>query len=105
MVYELTRKTTPDSKRHFLKCKWLYKILATNIMLYILYGGIQPSQLCRFCCEEIQSWDNIFWYCPALPRVCKAVIKAKDGYFEASKIYFDMFNTFWLLRHSICVIS
>jgi hypothetical protein len=21
MVYELTRKTTPDSKRHFLKCK------------------------------------------------------------------------------------
>jgi hypothetical protein len=29
-----------------------------------------------------------------MPRVCKAVIKAKGGYFEESKIYFDSFNTF-----------
>ena len=29
-----------------------------------------------------------------MPRVCKAVIKAKGGYFEESKIYFDLFNTF-----------
>ena len=41
-----------------------------------------------------------------MPRVCKAVIKAKGGYFEESKIYFDLFNTFfWLLHDSICVIS
>ena len=29
-----------------------------------------------------------------MPRVCKAVIKAKDGNFEESKIYFDLFNPF-----------
>ena len=29
-----------------------------------------------------------------MPRVRKAVIKTKGGYFEESKIYFDLFNTF-----------
>ena len=29
-----------------------------------------------------------------MPRVCKDVIQAKAGYFEKSKIYFDLFNTF-----------
>jgi thioredoxin reductase len=29
-----------------------------------------------------------------MPRECKAVIKAIGGYFEESKIYFDLFNTF-----------
>ena len=29
-----------------------------------------------------------------MPRVCKAVIKAKYGYFKESNIYFDLFNTF-----------
>ena len=29
-----------------------------------------------------------------IPRVCKAVIKAKGGYFEEIKMYFDFFNTF-----------
>jgi hypothetical protein len=29
-----------------------------------------------------------------MPRVCTAGIKAKGGYFEEYKIYFDMFNTF-----------
>ena len=40
-------------------------------------------------------------------RVYKAVIKAKGGYFEESKIRFDLFNTFlgYLLHASICVIS
>jgi hypothetical protein len=28
------------------------------------------------------------------PQVCKAVIKAKGGYIEESKIHFDLFNTF-----------
>jgi hypothetical protein len=30
-----------------------------------------------------------------MPRVYKAVIKAKGGYFEESKIYFVLFNTFF----------
>jgi hypothetical protein len=29
-----------------------------------------------------------------MPRVCKAVIKAKGGYFEESKLYLDLLNTF-----------
>jgi hypothetical protein len=29
-----------------------------------------------------------------IPRVCKAVIKAKDSYFEEYQIYFDLFNTY-----------
>ena len=28
-----------------------------------------------------------------ITRVCKAVIKAKGGYFAESKLYFDLFNT------------
>jgi hypothetical protein len=46
-----------------------------------------------------------------MPRVCKAVIKAKDGYFEESKIYFDLFNTFFgyfvihVLFHSFHVFT
>uniref|UniRef100_A0AAZ3S0L9 Tc1-like transposase DDE domain-containing protein n=1 Tax=Oncorhynchus tshawytscha TaxID=74940 RepID=A0AAZ3S0L9_ONCTS len=28
-----------------------------------------------------------------MPRLCKAVIKAKGGYFEESKIYFNLFDT------------
>ena len=41
-----------------------------------------------------------------MPRAFKAVFKAKGGYFEVSKICFDLFNSFfWLLHDSICVIS
>ena len=29
-----------------------------------------------------------------MPSVCKAVIKAKGGYFEESQIYIDLFSTF-----------
>ena len=36
-----------------------------------------------------------------MPRVCKAVIKAKGGCFEESKIYFDLYNTF-LVHDSMC---
>jgi hypothetical protein len=61
-VYELIRKTTPDSKLRIFQFKLLYKILATNRMLFI--WGIQSSQLCRFCCEETESLDHLFWYCP-----------------------------------------
>ena len=30
-----------------------------------------------------------------MPRVCKAVIKARGSYFEKSQIYFDILNTFF----------
>ena len=42
-----------------------------------------------------------------MPRVCKAVIKAKGGYFEESKIYSILICLilFWILHDSICVIS
>ena len=66
MVYELIRKTTPDSKLRIFQFKLLYKIPATNRMLYI--WGIQSSQLCRFCCEEAESLDHLFWYCPHVAR-------------------------------------
>ena len=33
-----------------------------------------------------------------MPSVCKAVIKAKGGYFEESKIYLDLFNPFLLIK-------
>jgi hypothetical protein len=46
------------------------------------------------------------------PGVCKAFIKTKGGYFEESKIYFDLFNTFsgyymmpYVLFHSFDVLT
>ena len=41
------------------------------------------------------SWKSIPYEAERMPRVCKAVIKAKGGYFEEYKIYFDLFNTFF----------
>jgi transposase len=41
------------------------------------------------CCKAFQ-----LMLVERTPRVCKAVIKAKGGYFEESKIYLDLFNTF-----------
>ena len=47
-----------------------------------------------------------------MPRVCKAVIKAKGGHFEEYQIYFDLFNTFfgyyvipYVLFHSFDVFT
>ena len=41
-----------------------------------------------------------------MPRVCKAVVKVKDGYLKnlKYKIDFDLLNTFWLLHDSTCFI-
>ena len=39
-------------------------------------------------------WKSIPGEAERIPRVWKAVIKTKGGYFEESKIYFDLFNTF-----------
>jgi hypothetical protein len=38
-----------------------------------------------------------------MPIVCKAVIKAKGGYFEESNLI--CLTLYWLLDDSICVIS
>ena len=42
-----------------------------------------------------------------MPKVCKAVIKAKGGYFEESQIYifFICLTLFRLLHDSICIMS
>ena len=47
-----------------------------------------------------------------MPRVCKAVVKAKGCYFEESKIHVDLFNTYLsyymipcLLFHSFDVLA
>jgi hypothetical protein len=46
----------------------------------------------------LTAWRCVLGYLMKLAekmaRVCKAIIKAKYGYFEESQIYFDMFNTF-----------
>jgi hypothetical protein len=39
-----------------------------------------------------------------MPRVCKAVIKARGGYFEECQIYLDDFHTFfgyYMISHVI----
>jgi hypothetical protein len=38
-------------------------------------------------------WKSIPFLFERMPRACKGV-KAKGGYFEESKIYFDLLNTF-----------
>ena len=49
-VYELIYKTTQDTRLRAFQLQLLYRILATNKMLNI--GGIESSQLCRFCYED-----------------------------------------------------
>jgi hypothetical protein len=42
-----------------------------------------------------------------MPRVCKAVIKARGSYFEESqisKVYFDLFTTFFVLFFGYYII-
>ena len=45
--------------------------------------------------------ENSFKLVERMPRVCKAFIKAKGGYFDESKVYFVLLNTFF---DSICVM-
>jgi hypothetical protein len=77
MVYELIRKTMPGSKLQIFQFELLYKILATNRMLYI-WGGIQSSQLCRFCCKEAETLDHLFWCCP----LCSSFLVTGSGMAE-----------------------
>jgi hypothetical protein len=45
--------------------------------------------------EFLQDWRTFqVKLVERMPRVCKAIIKAKGGYFEESKIYLDLFNKF-----------
>jgi hypothetical protein len=60
-VYELIHKTTQDSRLRAFQLKLLYRILATK-MLNI--WGKNSSKRCRFCCEDTESMDHLFWYCP-----------------------------------------
>ena len=50
--------------------------------------------------------DQIMKLVERMPRVCKAVIEAKGGYFEESKykIYFDLFNTVFGYYMIPCVL-
>jgi hypothetical protein len=38
-----------------------------------------------------------------MPRLCKAAIKEKGGYFEEYKIYLDFLHLFGLLHDSLCI--
>ena len=50
-------------------------------------------ELLQDCWKSIPG-DYLMKLVERMPRVCKAVIKANGGYFEESKICFDLFNTF-----------
>ena len=58
MIY----KTRQDSRLCAFQVKLLYRILTTNKMLNI--WGIKSPKLCRFCCEDTESIDHLFLYCP-----------------------------------------
>ena len=60
MVYELIRKT-PDSKLTIFQCILLYKILATNRMLYMGDTNFPALQILPRREQVIRSF---FWYCP-----------------------------------------
>jgi hypothetical protein len=71
-------------------------------------GSVRAKQLLSICGNNFKTVGKAFQLklVGRIPIVCKAFIKAKLGYFEESKIYFDLFNTFfWLLHDSMCVIS
>jgi hypothetical protein len=48
-------------------------------------------------CLKIIPGNYLMKLVERMPRVCKAVIKAKGGYFEENKIDLDFLNT-WLLN-------
>ena len=56
---------------------------------------VEKKQL-SICGNSFKTVGNAFQanLVERMPRLCIAVIKAKGGYFEESKIYFDLFNTF-----------
>ena len=73
----------------------------------------KSSQQVLSICGNSKTVGKVFQGRPVerMPRMCKAVMKAKGGYFEESKIYFDLFNTFgyymipYVLFHSVDVFT
>ena len=51
-------------------------------------------ELLQDCWKSIPG-DYLMKLVEKMTRVCKAVIKAQGGYFVESKLYFDLFNTFF----------
>ena len=60
-VFNLIYKTTLDSYSRYFQFKLIYNYLATKKMLNV--WGIEQTNLCRFCEEEIESSPHLFWYC------------------------------------------
>ena len=71
-------KIMPDSKHIMFPFKLSYRILAKHRMLFI--WGIQSSQLCRFYCEEAESLDHLFCYCPYVARFWSQVQERLKNY-------------------------
>ena len=59
--------------------------------------------MCSACGNSLKTVGKAFQVklVERMPRVCKAV-KAKGGYFEEFKIFFDLLTPFWLLHDSMC---
>ena len=76
MVYELTRKATSDSKLWIVQFKLLYRILATNIMLFI--WGMQT-----FPALQILLWrDRFIRLFVLVLSICSLILVAGPGMAE-----------------------
>lgn len=60
-VFQTLYKTTLDNKTRYFQFRLIYKYLETKKMLYI--WGIESSPNCRFCQEEEETIEHLFWYC------------------------------------------
>ena len=64
-------------------------------MRWTTEGMKSSEQVLRICGNSFKTVGKAFFMklVERMPRVCKAVIKSKGGYFEESQIYLDVFNT------------
>ena len=60
------------------------ELLVTNIGSYDTFRN--KSMSLKVTCWKTISGDDLMKLMERIPRVCKAVIKAKGGYFEESKV-------------------
>ena len=65
-IFNLIYITTPDAESRYFQIKLLYNFLATKKMLTI--WQIEQCNLCRFCQDEPESSDHLFWYCPLVAQ-------------------------------------
>ena len=73
-----------SSQLRFFGMSWIQEWRKSSQQVLKIYGNSFKAVWKAFQVKLVER----------MPRVCKAVIKAKGGYFEESKIYFDSFNTF-----------